>query len=222
MVNDVNGPIPTHQHPNGGGLVADTAQVDDSVYIGSNVQIYGEVKISGDVQIYDSVRISDNVQISGSVIISDNAQIWGNAHIHGKKVCIYGNAHIYNAEITGKARVCDHAMIFGNAQIGGSAQISGYAEIKGNARISGRAEISGESVVYGGTWTSSPLQIQGTRHFFNISAPGEIQIGCENHTIDEWLLRGSEIAKEYGYTDAENQEYRLYVKLAETLTSKGD
>lgn len=32
---DGNGPVPAHQHSNGGGWVADTATVADTAYVGS-------------------------------------------------------------------------------------------------------------------------------------------------------------------------------------------
>jgi hypothetical protein len=35
------GPVPAHQHPNGGGWVADTAQVADRVYVGPMARVAG-------------------------------------------------------------------------------------------------------------------------------------------------------------------------------------
>ena len=32
--------VPAHQHPNGGGWVADTATVHESAYVGPNARVY--------------------------------------------------------------------------------------------------------------------------------------------------------------------------------------
>ena len=38
-----NGLVDAHKHLNGGGWVADTAQVAETAYVGPNAQVYGEV-----------------------------------------------------------------------------------------------------------------------------------------------------------------------------------
>src|SRR5690606_37053101 len=43
-----SGPVPAHQHPNGGGWVADTAHVADSAYVGRNARVFGDARVSGD------------------------------------------------------------------------------------------------------------------------------------------------------------------------------
>ena len=43
-----DGPVPAHQHPNGGGWVADTAYVSDTAYVGLNAQVSGNARVSGD------------------------------------------------------------------------------------------------------------------------------------------------------------------------------
>ena len=48
-----NGPVPAHQHPNGGGWVANTSRVDDSVYVGPNAQVYDHAEIFGHAKVYE-------------------------------------------------------------------------------------------------------------------------------------------------------------------------
>ena len=50
---DANGPVPAHQHPYGGGWVADSAFVADTVYVGPNAKVYGKAWVSGNVRIFD-------------------------------------------------------------------------------------------------------------------------------------------------------------------------
>ena len=37
-----------HVHPNGGGLVEDTAYVEASVFVGEDAQVFGYARVSGD------------------------------------------------------------------------------------------------------------------------------------------------------------------------------
>ena len=55
---DGNGPVPAHQHPNGGGWVADTATVEETAFVGANAQVYGSALVEGGVQLLGDTRIS--------------------------------------------------------------------------------------------------------------------------------------------------------------------
>jgi hypothetical protein len=46
--NDGNGPVPAHQHVNGGGWVADTAHVSEFAYVELNAQVYGNARAFSD------------------------------------------------------------------------------------------------------------------------------------------------------------------------------
>ena len=52
--------VPAHQHPNGGGWVADTATVHESAYVGPSARVYGYA------QVYDSAQVYGNAQVSGN------------------------------------------------------------------------------------------------------------------------------------------------------------
>lgn len=55
---DGNGPVPAHRHPNGGGWVADTANVEETAYVGPNAQVYGSAHVEGGVSLLCDTRIS--------------------------------------------------------------------------------------------------------------------------------------------------------------------
>lgn len=79
--------------------------------------------------------------------------------------------------------------------------------------VSGGAVYGG--VVRGGVWEYSPLQVQGTKHFFNVcDEKGNVQIGCYAKHIDEWLKCFAEVGKREGYTPEQIAEYHDYLKLA--------
>ena len=47
-----NGPVPAHQHPNGGGWVADSATVADTAFVAKNAQVYGNALVTNLAAVY--------------------------------------------------------------------------------------------------------------------------------------------------------------------------
>ncbi len=121
-----------HHHPNGGGLVAETAQVADTVYVGPCSKVCGHCKVSDDVIVFGNAWISDKAEVSGS------AQIFGSARV-------YGNARVQDdAKIYGCARVHGDAVITGATEVFEKAEIAGNALLFGNARITGDVKLFSE------------------------------------------------------------------------------
>jgi len=69
-----NGPVPAHQHSNGGGCVADTAKVADTAYVGPDAQVYdveGEIRnltlYTGDcnARVYDNSEEDIFIEMNG-------------------------------------------------------------------------------------------------------------------------------------------------------------
>lgn len=136
---DGRGRIFAHKHDNGGGWVADTARVSDSVYVGARCEIFdwavvdGTVRLEGRAKIYGHARVRDTVllkgssEIFGSARVSDNTKLYDSARIAGGARCggaselhnscrIYGNAfvretHLHNlAAISGDAKVLNSSL----------------------------------------------------------------------------------------------------------------
>ena len=102
---DGQGPVPAHEHSNGGGLVADSAFVADTAYIGRNA------KVSGNAHVTQYARIEDNAHVFGNAGVTGNAVVSGDAWVFGEAV------------------ICDAA------HVGGHAQIVGATCIRGNAIV---------------------------------------------------------------------------------------
>jgi hypothetical protein len=96
---DGNGPVPAHQHPNGGGWVADTARVAGTAYVGPDAQVYGRARVSG------------TTQVSGNALVFGNARVFGYAEVYNNAQ-VFGTAHVF-----GSARVSGYAQVFGNARV---------------------------------------------------------------------------------------------------------
>lgn len=87
------GPVPAHQHPNGGGWIANTARVAKSVYVGPNARVFEFAQVCWDAH------------------IDGYAQVYGHAEV-------YGYAHIYgSARVHGDTRIFEFAQIYGHADV---------------------------------------------------------------------------------------------------------
>lgn len=92
------------QHPNGGGFVADTAKVAQSVYVGKDAAVLDEAQIEGDVIIDGSATVRGAARVSGEARILGHADV-ENAVVSGQAT-IEGQAHVWrdeSATITGDA-----------------------------------------------------------------------------------------------------------------------
>ena len=69
------GPVPAHQHPRGGGWVADTARVEDSAYIGPSAQVTGNARVSGNARVFGNARVSGGAQVYGGAWVFGNAKL---------------------------------------------------------------------------------------------------------------------------------------------------
>ncbi|WP_263063307.1 Svx/AvrXca family virulence/avirulence protein [Dickeya dadantii] len=84
-----NAPTPTangRRHRNGGGWVAEGAQVDDTAYVGPYAKVLGG-KVLGNARIEDHAivldgTVSDNARVSGLTIIQNNTVIKDNAQVN--------------------------------------------------------------------------------------------------------------------------------------------
>ena len=103
-----------HQHPNGGGWVANTATVDASAFVGSNAQVSGYARVHGNAQVYGYAQVYDYAQVSGSAQLSGDAQLFGNARVYG------------NAQLSGNAWMLNPLTITGSAH---SVSLVSYTQI---------------------------------------------------------------------------------------------
>lgn len=99
-----------HHHLNGGGLVAETASVEESVFVGPNVIVRGSPNIRG------NVCLDGYTRVWGSPDILDNVQVAGFSHIFGG--VLEGDVSISGQAMIGKGtHMSDHVMAFGQLYI---------------------------------------------------------------------------------------------------------
>ena len=160
--------------------------------LGGYIASEDQLKQTGTGWVYPNARVCGGTIHGGTIhggIIRDG-EIWGGN--------IYGG-EIWGGEIWG-------GTIHGGTVHGGT--VHGGKIWGGNVH---------GGIIRGGEWHTSPLQIQGSRYYFNLSDNRDgmyyIQIGCQNHSVDDWRKKWQKIAKDYGANDIV-QEYARYFNLA--------
>lgn len=74
---DGNGPVAAHQHPNGGGWVADTAGVAETAYVGPDARVFGYARMYDNARMYGYARMSGHASMSGDARMSAGLLVGG-------------------------------------------------------------------------------------------------------------------------------------------------
>lgn len=171
-----------HPHPNGGGLVAETAKVDASAFVGVGA------------------RVDDNARVLDNACVRDNACVAGNARVFGN-ACVYANARVFG-----------DALVFGDAWVYGNARVFGNAFVSGNACVFGDVCVSGNAHVYDGLYRSGEISedngrpgeawdavVQAIGKFDSVGEIGQIAVlnGCFQEAFSHAF--GSAAAAEWMY-----------------------
>ena len=88
---EINGVNFVH-HCNGGGLKAETAEVDDNVYLGPGVIVKDKAKISGkEIKITGKVEIKPNIEIQGEdiLIFGFKEGLFVTKNFKKSNICVY-------------------------------------------------------------------------------------------------------------------------------------
>jgi hypothetical protein len=91
-------------HPNGGGFVAKSAQVDASAYVGKDALVLGRSKVSGQARILDHAVV-DNATVQERAVVSGYALV-------EREATVSGDARVRDyAKISNRARISDRARV---------------------------------------------------------------------------------------------------------------
>ncbi len=124
-----------HYHSNGGGFVAETARVDDSVYVGKNAKVLGYATVTGNAQIKDYATVTGAAKVSGKAIISGHAVVAENATVKDNAIVSDSAGVMGNSIVSDNARVLESGLVFNNYNVSGNATVKGvsYGLAKGSA-----------------------------------------------------------------------------------------
>lgn len=144
---DGNGRVFARKHDFGKGWVANTARVDDSVYVAPKAAVYQFAQVRGQCRVENRARVFGSAKINDRVVLRNNALVFGNAEIIGTiflhdNVSISGNALVTGESTArGSINVTERACVI-NSTIGGTGRISGDAMAL-RSNISGDVWLSG-------------------------------------------------------------------------------
>ena len=185
-----------HVHSNGGGWVADTASVSDSVYVGPDAMVLGYAKLSGNVRVEDyavvanSVTAQDNAVISGHAVVDGGGWYYDNGWKQGS-ITLSGNAVISgSAVVTGACSVSDNAKVLQKAYLEGGAKLTGNAVAKGMAYSYGSPLYSGNTILDGDY--ANEKSVSGGVNFGWLDDSG-------SHSISESYVAGYDFSSESRY-----------------------
>lgn len=150
-------------HPNGGGFVAASARVDDSVYVGKNAKVLGNATVSGNAVIDGYAIVTGNSTVSGNAVITGHAVVAERAQVRDNAIVGDYAGVMGNSVISENARVLESGLVFNDYKVSGNSTVKGVAYCMAKGSASGQAmpdgdyyDDSGRSIqagsVYG--WTS--------------------------------------------------------------------
>lgn len=129
-------------HPNGGGFVANSANVAATAYVGPFARVLGgSVKenariedraivkggtISGDAVVKGNAMVAGGT-ISGSAVVSDNAAVWSGTITENGRAD--GSSNISRVTIKGTGRIGGVCWVLTDVTVSGTAQMLGDGEI---------------------------------------------------------------------------------------------
>ncbi len=182
-----------HAHPNGGGWVANSAAVADSVYVAPNAMVLGSANVSG------NVRIEDYAIVAGSATVKDNAVISGHAIADGGGM-VYDNGWKFGSvTVSGNAVIGDSAVVSGLCSISGNARVLQKAYLTENITVTDEATVKGLSYCYGTSNYSGQAILDGDYANSETRSSG-ISFGWLDDTVSrsytDGMLLGYDFANE--------------------------
>lgn len=174
------GPVSAHQHPRGGGWVADTAEVDETCYVGPYATVFGFAEVR------DNAFINDNAKVYGKALVQNNAKVYGNAEVYEDCVIMNNGRVSGNAKIYGQAVVADEASVFDDAEVYGNVVLKNFVEIYDNAKAHGNFQLSGFAKIYNkSVVTRPPVVIEGYQSTLYFT-DHHVSIGCITLPVSVW------------------------------------
>ena len=164
--------VPAHQHPKGGGWVAETAHVDETCYVGPYAIVYENARVT------ENAIINDHAKVYGEAKVYGNAKVYGDAQIFDTAQ-VYGSARVTgHAKVYGDSRIIDNSLVYDNAEVYGRAIVRNNAEVLNTAKVHGVADIYDSLKIYDDTVvTRKPKACYGFDYNITVT-DNHICLGC--------------------------------------------
>ncbi len=196
-----------HSHPNGGGWVANSAKVSDSVYVSPDAMVIDSAVVSGNARIEDSAVVGGSASVSGNAVIGGHAAVFGGGWVYGPSGWEQGSVRVDgNAVIGDSAVVSNSCTVTGNARVLQKAFVTDGVTLKDNAAAKGMAYLYGKGVYSGtavldGDYANEESLSSGTS-FGWLDKPGKAYTEPLNAGYDFNSRTGLRAMDRYSATDA--------------------
>lgn len=114
-------------HPNGGGFVAYTANVDDSVYVGKDAKVLGYATVSGNARIDGHATVTDSANVSGNAVITGHAVVAERAQVKDNAIVADYAGVMGDSVVSENARVIESGLVYDRYTVSGNATVKGVA-----------------------------------------------------------------------------------------------
>jgi UDP-3-O-[3-hydroxymyristoyl] glucosamine N-acyltransferase len=182
------------------------------------IRIGDGARIGDKIYINDGVSIGNGVFIGDGTIVNYGVNIGAGVYI-GKKAIIGNSASISNGAVIGNSAIVhDGANIGYRTRIGDRSCI-GYRTIIGDRAYIGYRASVGDDAVIGNGARPLIIYIFGSSWALSYWGQDRIDIGCERHSIAEWIEHGAEIGQRQGASAEQIVEYLRYCNMVAALHS---
>ncbi len=131
-------------HPNGGGFVAATAHVDESVYVGPDARVLDYATVTGNAVITDYATVCGSATVSGNAIVSGHAVVAENATVQDNAIVSDSAGVMGNATVSGNGRVIESGLIYNDYRVDMDATVKGVAFCMANGYLTEQAIADGD------------------------------------------------------------------------------
>jgi hypothetical protein len=105
-------PLPAgRRHPNGGGFVAATAQVDPGATVAAGARVLGSARVLGAARVLGRAVVCDEATVRDQAVVADDAWVTGSSVVRDR------------------ARIADRATLKGKCDLSGDARVQGHAAL---------------------------------------------------------------------------------------------
>ncbi|MBR4627305.1 MAG: hypothetical protein IKO47_06355 [Ruminococcus sp.] len=132
------------RHSNGGGFVANTATVDDSVYVGRDAKVLGYATVTGNARIDGHAIVSGSAKVSGNAIVTGHAVVAERAQVRDNAIVADYAGVMGDSVVSDNARVIESGLVFNTYSVSGNATVKGVAYGLANGAASGQAMPDGD------------------------------------------------------------------------------
>lgn len=142
------------------------------------------------------VTLGDGVILGDYVVLGDYVTL-------GEDVTLGDGVGVgYGVRLGSGVRLGNHVALGDRVRLGDWVRLGDRVRLGYGVRLGEKTE-----------WTTSPLQIQGSRHLMYHAGPGLVGVGCRVYPIAVWEAEAVTLAEEHGYTPEQVTEYLRYFEL---------